>query len=180
MKLSAPTGAIYGWARQYGQAFHRRLLSALVALTSVTASSNAAAGFLEPHMEVIRDCTSPGETSGELLASKSKTSELLLTIVTPSDEYVDALLLKEHGKRGMIAHRSINRNAPKLKNQTQVRFSGEVYVRFASTLEEVLGGGRDWIYYDVALGESSYLLDVQAFGVRPRSICGEALQYAKN
>lgn len=178
MKLPVLPKACYAWACRSSQLFYWNVQPTLVLFAVLMVSTDTVAGFFEPHMEVFEDCTSPGVVSGRSLAAQSKTSKLLFTIMTPSDGYVDAQLVAGLGKQGMVAHRSIDRKAPKLEKSSQIRFSGKVYVRFASLLEKVLGGGRDWLFYDVSIGASNYLLGVQAFDVMPRPICPEALKYA--
>lgn len=169
---SIPT---YGFSKRRERAAWRRTLRFLVAAIALM-TGKAHAGWLEPEVKTFESCIEENAFLAAELKRQSRSSKFYFTRFIKGSAAADDQMFSALGMAGMISSLPLLSTDLPLEDKQRMRFTGTVHKRKASTLERLLGGGRDRIFYEVGLLGQKAVLNASSFMLQPVAVCKRALE----
>ncbi len=143
-------------------------------LLGPTVLSPTVMAFMEPSIKRLEGCYERFTWKGSDINRLSPGGAFFINQFKPASDAVDAKMLKENGLSGFISISKLYRTSPQVPDSSQLLFTGSLYKRHSSLLENLFSRSNDKMFYEVIHEKKHYLIR-QTYLKLPVSVdCGEA------
>ncbi|WP_281649134.1 hypothetical protein [Parendozoicomonas sp. Alg238-R29] len=117
-----------------------------------------AMAFMEPSIKRLEGCYERFTWKGEDINKYAPGGTFFINEFQPASRSTDARMLKTNGLSGFISITRLYRASPPVPDSSQLLFTGVLYKRHSSLLENLFSRSDDKMFYEVIHEKQRYII----------------------